>query len=73
MGVEIFRDEAFLHPLQLIRAQRFGQANGIFDVEGHPAIEHQFAVIADLLPRFGHEFFVFVDTVQSVGRTVGAG
>ena len=56
--VEVLRDQALLDPLQPVGPQRLGKAHGVFDVEGHPAVEHQLAVGADLLARRRHELLV---------------
>ena len=53
VGVEVLGDQALFHPLEPVGAQTLGQAHGVLDVKGHPAVEHQLALVADLLPRAG--------------------
>jgi len=49
--IEILRDQTLLDPLEAVGAQRLGQPHRVRDVEGHPAVEHQLAIVADLFAR----------------------
>ncbi len=58
MGVQVLRDEAFLHPLQAKRAQQLGQPDGVLLVEGHPAVEHQLDGGPGQFAPAGHQVLV---------------
>ena len=70
MGVQVFGDQAFLQPLELVGAQSLRQAHGVIDVEGHPAVEHEFAVVADQLAHAGDECLIPLQPVESIGRSI---
>ena len=57
--VVVVRQQVFLDPFEPVRTQHFGEAHGVLDVERHPAIQHQFAIVANLLARPGHELSFF--------------
>jgi len=73
VSIQVFGQQALFHPLEPVRAECFGQADGVLDVEGHPAVEHQLCVVADQFAGFGDHLFVFTEAVEAVGRAVGAG
>ena len=69
----VLGDQALLQPAQFIGLEAFGEADGVVDVEGHIAVEHQFAVVADEFAHFGDTAFVLVEAPGPVGGAVLAG
>ena len=71
--VEVVGVEAILDPAQMIGPQPVGQAHGIFDVERHPAIQHQLAIPPDERAGVRHQRLVGIEPGKPVGRAMRAG
>ena len=62
MRIEVFGNQALLHPLEPVGTQDLGKAQGVFDVERHPAVEHELHVLANELARPGDQVFFVADS-----------
>ena len=73
VGVELLRAQHLLHPLELAGPQLLPEADGVLEVERHPAVEHQLDLVPDQLAAAGHQLDVFPQPLEAVGRAVRTG
>ena len=68
MGIHILWDQTLFQPLEPIGAQGFCQTHGVFNIKRHPAIKHQFAIVADLFTPGNQD----LSPAGLVGSVIGA-